>query len=153
MTDGFPGFITNRTFLLDMVVKGKIEEAFDIFGNEVRFRTLDTDESLDALKETNGFDIMTKQSLLRNAILSRALVSINGDWVPSSDEAKTFLGKIPPVLVEEFWNNYEILRERRDDQIKRALIDLKKSSRNQNPGDTGDSANSPSPTGSARSIL
>lgn len=151
--EGIPDFIEKRKPLMEMIMKGRIEDAFDIFGNKVKFRTLDSDESTDALKATSGFDSLTKTALLQKELLSRALVSVNDDFVPSVTEARVFLGKLSPVLLDEFWRNYDELKTRRDLLIEQAMVDLKKSSRNQSPANTGGSADSQNPSGSAPSIL
>jgi len=151
--DGLPDYIEKRKFLMEMVMKGRMEGEFDIMGNVVKLKTLDSDENLMSMKETSGFDGPTRVILLQQCLLSRAIVSINGDWIPDVTEARVFLGKLPPVIADEFWKKYEELRARRDLLVEQALIDLKKSSRSQSPADTGGSANSQNPSGSAPSIL
>ena len=151
--DGIPSFIEKKKFLMDMVILGKMESEFDILGNKVKFRTLDSDENLDSMKETNGYDAATKLLMLKSSLVSKAVVSINGDWMPSPEEARVFLGKLPPIVAEVFWQKYDELKNRRDLLIEQTLIDLKKSSRSPSPASIGDSVNSQNPSGSAPSIL
>jgi len=150
---GLPEYIEKRKFLLDMVMHGRIEDEFDIMGNRVKMRTLDSEENLNSMKESSGYDTTTKLLMIQRSLVARSIVSINGDWIPSYEEALTFLGKLPPVLVDVFWKFYEELKGRRDLLLEQTLIDLKKSSRSQSLADTGGSANSQSPSGSAPSIL
>jgi len=153
MSDGIPSFIEKKKFLMDLLMMGVIEDEFDIIGNKVKFRSLNSDENLESMKEATGYDGATKVFMLQMSLMSKALVSINGDFIPTVEEARTLFGKLPPVVVEEFWRRYDELRARRDLLVERGIIDLKKSLRNPSPDNSGDTVKSASPSGSAPSIL
>jgi hypothetical protein len=150
---GIPEFLAKREFLMKMIERGHMEETFDILGNRVKLRTLDDGEETEALKETSGFDFSVKSKLIPQSMLCRALVSVNGDFVPNDVEARIFIKKLPPLIVEQFWKEFEALRAKRDLYINEAMLELKKSSRSPSQGDTGGGSEPSSQDGSAPSIL
>ena len=148
MAGGIPESMAKLKFLMDLIQKGQYETEVDVLGNKIKMRALDAGEWMDVLRETNGLDAFAKSTALQHAVLCRSILSVNGSWVPNMEEIRIFVGKLPPLAVDAFWQKYEEIRTYRDMAFGKVMSDLKNSSRNQNPASIGDSVSSPDPSGS-----
>lgn len=137
--------------LMQLITDGTWPFDCDIYKNKFKLNVLQQAGTLDVLKAANGLDGMTKFPAMKFETVSRALTHVNGRELPSLAEAKKFLNKLPDLVVDMLYLEYDTQKNLRDNKIKQMILDLKNSSRGQSQEGTGGGQSASDPSGSESS--
>jgi hypothetical protein len=148
MENGFTEFVSKNKAMLNMIQTGIKEIDMTIMGNAIRYRVLNHGEVLDVIRSVSGYDVVSKFPLTKMETLTRSIISINGDKLPSISDTKNFLEKLPSFIVDVMYVEYEKERKMFELEIEGILVDLKNSSRGQAQEGSGIGSNSPDLPGS-----
>lgn len=103
----------------DIVFIGYSTQIIEKFGKKWVFKTLDSEEHLDALALTNMYsDSLSKMFKMKIEILKRSLVSIN-DIKISEEIKETMFEKLPKTIIELLYEEYEKIETRQRESIKK----------------------------------
>lgn len=144
-------FYESDPLIMQMIIDGTTNFEVVLYKNVFKFKILNHEEELEGSKAANGYDAMTKFPVMKLETLSAALLSVNGDKLPNPFEAKKFLNKLPGILVDALYVEYEAAKSTRDLKIQQAMITLKNSARSQTQEGSGDGLSTPTPSGSETS--
>lgn len=134
---GTSDFISNNKAMMKMITDGMYPFEFELLDNKFSGSVLNEDEILEIVRATNGYDAMSKFPLMKKETLARAIKKVNGDALPSIADCANFLGKLPDIIVDMMYLEYERFKKIRDLKIEQIMIDLKNSSRSQTQEGTG----------------
>ena len=95
--------------LSEIVFSPSVRQEFDIAGHKVVFRALTTRDNIDMnLNMEDKENYTVAESLeMTVALLTQALVSVDGAESESKEESRTFLLNLSPAHLTEFFTAYQ----------------------------------------------
>lgn len=130
-------FIEEDQQLMQLIAEGVHNHEFSLLGNDFKIHILQQEGTLEVTKATNGFDAMVKFPIMKSETVARCLDQVNGRELPSLTESRKFLNKLPDIVVDAIYMEYEAQKTLRDQKIKELIVNLKNSSRSQAQEGTG----------------
>lgn len=140
--------------IMKMITDGIHTFDVTLYKNVFKLQVLDQEGVLEVAKAANGYDALTKFPVMKFETLSRALLRVNGDKIPTSpdsSECKKFLSKLPDIIVDQLYVEYDSAKNARDLKIQNIMVALKNSQGSQDQEGSGDGSSNPHQPGSETS--
>lgn len=136
---------------MELIKRGVWPHEFS-FGNMIiKMNILDEKGFKETNMALNNMDAMIKFPMMKFETVARAITHVDGMQVPDLQSAKKFLNKLPDIIVDMFYMEYDVQKNMRDNSIRDWISELKKSSGSQTQEGTGNGQNNSDLSGSENS--
>lgn len=105
--------------LSDLIELGSAKKDVKAFGKVWRMHTLDTRDQLAATNSTSEYDNLSRVIALKVAIVANAVTSVDGQSLGNKSERRELFGKLPIPIINELYNEYELLLDTQNEQLNK----------------------------------
>lgn len=114
-----------RKSLEELIFVGTLKKSYKLFGKEWTFKTLSSDEQLQATSSTGDYDNISRMSAFKIAVLARSLVEIDNIELTDVREKIELLGKMQQPVIDMLYNRFTELQNEQDKALREMDSEIK----------------------------